>query len=144
MSEQKLHTNLAAEYHVLSMLHRFGANALMTVGNKKAVDIVVENGGKTFTVEVKGLSKGYSFPAGNYRTKINDKNHYFVFVSFRGQMRSADAVPDVYIVPAKDLEKNHAELGNKLLIIQNKVNNVYTTSLELLSAKYKNKWEVFQ
>ena len=34
-------TNLAAEFHVLSMLHRLGADATLTLGNKKGVDIVV-------------------------------------------------------------------------------------------------------
>lgn len=34
-------TNLAAEFYVLSMLHRWGADAVLTLGNKKAVDILV-------------------------------------------------------------------------------------------------------
>ena len=34
-------TNLAAEFYVLSVLHRLGAEANLTLGNKKAVDIVV-------------------------------------------------------------------------------------------------------
>ena len=34
-------TNLASEFYVLSMLHRFGCNASLTLGNKKSVDIVV-------------------------------------------------------------------------------------------------------
>jgi hypothetical protein len=34
-------TNLASEFHVLSMLHRRGAEASLTVGNKKSVDIAV-------------------------------------------------------------------------------------------------------
>jgi hypothetical protein len=34
-------TNLAAEFYVLSMLHRLGADAALTLGNKKAVDIIV-------------------------------------------------------------------------------------------------------
>jgi hypothetical protein len=31
-------TNLAAEFYVLSILHRLGFDATMTLGNKKAVD----------------------------------------------------------------------------------------------------------
>jgi hypothetical protein len=34
-------TNLASEFYVLSMLHRFGCDASLTLGNKKSVDIVV-------------------------------------------------------------------------------------------------------
>jgi hypothetical protein len=33
-------TNLAAEFYVLSLLHRLGADAALTLGNKKAVDII--------------------------------------------------------------------------------------------------------
>lgn len=33
-------TNLAAEFYVLSCLHRLGGAANLTLGNKKAVDIV--------------------------------------------------------------------------------------------------------
>ncbi len=34
-------TNLAAEFYVLSMLHRLGADANLTLGNKKSVDIAI-------------------------------------------------------------------------------------------------------
>ncbi|MFC1789277.1 hypothetical protein ACFLZE_05135 [Thermodesulfobacteriota bacterium] len=36
---KKYNTNLAAEFHVLSILHRLGYEATLTLGNKKAVDI---------------------------------------------------------------------------------------------------------
>lgn len=36
-------TNLAAEFFVLSMLHRLGADPLLTLVNKQAVDIVITN-----------------------------------------------------------------------------------------------------
>jgi hypothetical protein len=42
MSEQPFNTHLAAEFLVMSALYRLGANALLTPGNKKTVDIVVE------------------------------------------------------------------------------------------------------
>ncbi len=40
----KYNTNLASEFYVLSMLHRLGADASLTLGNKKAVDIIVVQG----------------------------------------------------------------------------------------------------
>ncbi len=50
-------TNLAAEFYVLSVLHRLGAEANLTLGNKKAVDIVVVRGaGDTVTIDVEGLA----------------------------------------------------------------------------------------
>ncbi|MCI0428424.1 MAG: hypothetical protein L0Z46_10455 [Nitrospiraceae bacterium] len=41
----KYDTNLAAEFYVLSTLHRLGADASLTLGHKKAVDIFVAQGG---------------------------------------------------------------------------------------------------
>jgi hypothetical protein len=37
----RYHTNLAAEFYVLSCLHRLGLDAHLTLGNRKGVDIVV-------------------------------------------------------------------------------------------------------
>ena len=50
-------TNLASEFYVLSVLHRLGAEANLTLGNKKAVDIVIVHAaGDAVTVDVKGLA----------------------------------------------------------------------------------------
>ena len=50
-------TNLAAEFHALSVLYRLGAEATLTLGNKKSVDIVVvRSAGDTITVDVKGIA----------------------------------------------------------------------------------------
>ena len=71
-------TNLAAEFYVLSMLHRLGADAALTLGNKKAVDIFVANeGGSTITIEVKGVAKRYDWPADNIRS-FHNPQHVFV------------------------------------------------------------------
>jgi hypothetical protein len=78
-------TNLAAEFHVLSMLHRRGAEASLTLGNKKLVDIAVVRGaGRTVTIDVKGVAKRWDWPADNVR--MPDHNRYFLaLVSFEGQ-----------------------------------------------------------
>jgi len=50
-------TNLASEFYALSTLHRLGADANLTLGNKKFVDIAVIRGeGDAITVDVKGLA----------------------------------------------------------------------------------------
>jgi hypothetical protein len=41
MSEPPYNTNLAAEFYVLSVLHRLGTAATVTLGSKKSVDIAV-------------------------------------------------------------------------------------------------------
>src|SRR3990172_7500083 len=62
----RYNTNLASEYYVLACLHRLGATANLTLGNKKGVDIVVvRDAGDAVTVEVKGVADKYEWPADN-------------------------------------------------------------------------------
>jgi hypothetical protein len=96
-------TNLAAEFYVLSMLHRLGADAALTLGNKKAVDIIVVNGnGTTSTIDVKGLEKRYDWPADNIRL-LEKPNHYYAFVSFEGKITDPLSPPSVWIIPDTEL-----------------------------------------
>lgn len=74
-------TNLAAEFHVLSCLHRLGCNASLTQGNKKAVDIFVADGDATRTVEVKGVAGKHDWPANNIATRPK-ANHFIVLVGY--------------------------------------------------------------
>ena len=51
-------TNLASEYMMMSMLHRCGFEAYLSLGNKKGVDIIVKTKkGAICIVEVKGVNK---------------------------------------------------------------------------------------
>jgi hypothetical protein len=59
-------TNLAAEFYVLSMMHRLGAEANLTLGNKKSVDIAsVRGAGDVITIDVKGLAGSTAWPVDN-------------------------------------------------------------------------------
>jgi hypothetical protein len=51
-------TNLAAEFYILSMLHRLGIDANLTLENKKSVDDIaaVRSAGDAITIDVKGLA----------------------------------------------------------------------------------------
>jgi hypothetical protein len=61
-------TNLAAEVFVMSALHRLGADAALSLRNKKAVDITVVRGeGEAVTVDVKGVAEAFDWPADNVR-----------------------------------------------------------------------------
>ena len=96
-------TNLAAEFYVLSMLHRLGADAALTLGNKKAVDIIVANENRTITtVEVKGLAKAYDWPADNIHNFL-DTQHFYVLVSFEGKITDPLFPPSAWIIPANEL-----------------------------------------
>ena len=99
-------TNLAAEYHVLSCLHRRGLTANLTLGNKKGIDIVVvREVGDAVTVEVKGVAKKYDWPANNLVTQRPDR-HFVALVSFEGRIEEPEMPPPrVWIVPFSDAER---------------------------------------
>jgi hypothetical protein len=138
MGEKGIQTNLASEFHVLSLLHRIGAEAQLTLGNKKSVDIFVIKDGKSLTIDVKSIRKGSAFIVGNYEEKASSKTHYFVFVSYNGTMKDIETQPEVFVVPAKDLD------GKPLVRKQNKnVNNVMLGDLRETGNNYRNNFSVF-
>src|SRR5205823_6292712 len=98
-------TNLAAEFYVLSCLHRLGLTANLTLGNKKGVDIVVvREAGDAVTVEVKGIANKYDWPAANLATQHPDQ-HFVVLVSFDGRIGDRTmAPPRVWVVPFPEIE----------------------------------------
>ncbi|MFZ7103719.1 MAG: hypothetical protein ACOWWO_13840 [Peptococcaceae bacterium] len=97
-------TNLASEFWFLSALYRLGVDAHLTLGNKKAVDIIIFNSSNVnVTVDVKGVAEQYDWPADNF---IFDKpNHYYALMSFDGNISDIDKVPSVWIIPSKDISK---------------------------------------
>jgi hypothetical protein len=98
-------TNLAAEFHVLSILHRLGAAANLTLGNKKGVDIVVVRGaGDAVTVEVKGVAKRYDWPADNIQSAF-PRRHFVALVSFEGRIAEATFAPRCWVVPLPKLKR---------------------------------------
>jgi hypothetical protein len=72
-------TNLASEFYVISMLHRKGIDASLTLGNKKAVDIIIaDKKGRIITIDVKGLQGTTNFPIENWKRKESFSNICFV------------------------------------------------------------------
>src|SRR5260221_10752573 len=92
-------TNLAAEFYALSMLHRLGADANLTLGNKKSVDIAVVRGkGASITIDVKGLAGKTGWPIDNLGA--GNPKHFIVFVCFRGKITDPAAAPLVWVIPS--------------------------------------------
>lgn len=142
MGEKGQNTNLASEFYVLSMLYRLGINAHLTLGNKKSVDIVIENGKKIITIDVKGMIGKTIFLMDNFTKEAN--NHYFVFVTYLGKINDYSIIPEVYIVPSNDINKEQKLLNNEtLLYINNKKNRrgVSYSKIKKLSKKYKDRWD---
>jgi len=96
-------TNLAAEFYVLSMLYRLGAEAFLTLGNKKSVDIIVTHpNASTLTLDVKGLAGPYDWPADNI-VLPGPMSHFIALLSFEGKIADPLHVPSVWIIPANEL-----------------------------------------
>jgi hypothetical protein len=103
MSETQYNTNLAAEFYVLSVLHRLGVDATLTLGNKKSVDIaVIKAAGSAITIDVKGLAGTTSWPVDNVK-KVKDR-HFLAFVCYGGRIHDPTMQPEVWVIPSESLE----------------------------------------
>jgi hypothetical protein len=131
-------TNLAAEFYVLSVLHRLGISATLTLGNKKSVDIVItRDAGQAITVDVKGLAGTTNWPIDNI--KEGKENHFIVFVTFLGKISDPSVLPEVYIVPSKKISapviyENRA--GNRRVIPLGRARESWK--------QYKDAWELLR
>ena len=97
-------TGIASEFYVLSMLLRKGADATLTLGNKKNIDIFVNKDGKALTIDVKGLKSTGDFILGNHEETFQDKNHYFIFVHYHN-FEDNSLLPDIFVVPATEISE---------------------------------------
>ena len=98
-------TNLASEFYVLSTLYRLGFDAVMTLGNKKMVDIIVTNNkGDILTIDIKGISKKYDWPADNIKAP-KGKKPFIVLVCYDGKIEDATISPLSWIIPYGEIEK---------------------------------------
>jgi hypothetical protein len=131
-------TNLAAEFYVLSVLHRLGISATLTLGNKKSVDIVItRDAGDAITVDVKRLAGMTNWPIDNIRE--GKDNHFIVFVTFLGKIGDPSVLPEVYIVPSKKISapviyENPA--GNRRVIPLRRARESWK--------EYKDHWELLR
>jgi hypothetical protein len=127
-------TNLAAEFHVLSILHRFGADANLTLGNKKSVDIaLIRDAGDSLTIDVKGLAGTTGWPIDSIRP--GSPQHFLVFVCYQGQIADPTVTPLCWVVPSGDVAKlaYHAPGGRKLM----RVSTLKVTGEVYLSAWHR-------
>ncbi len=144
MGEISSNTNLASEYYVLSCLYRIGADAYLTLGNKKSVDIIVKKPHRLITIDVKGLKGTTNFPIDNWTE--SSENHYLVFVTYNDKITDTTILPDVYIVPSMEIETAYDELKGRSMVYVNPKGNrkvVELGRLKKLADRYKNNWHPF-
>lgn len=131
----RYHTAMAAEFHVLSMLHRIGATAMLTLGNHKAIDIVVTRAsGDLVTIDVKGIAGKTSWPI---NVRYTSREHYYVFVSFLGKMCDPGIRPETYVVPSVSLARlkyTNRKTGREFMPLR---------TMRARSQRYRDRWGVF-
>lgn len=121
-------TGIASEYLILSLLYRAGAEAYISIGNKKSIDIrVIKSDGTSISVDVKSVRDYSSLVVNNINIS---ENHFIVFVIYKKKFDSLNLMPDIYILPSiKLLEPN-------MITIYKNEKRVIKHSIE----KYKNEW----
>ena len=126
-------TNLAAEFFVLSMLHRKGITANLTLGNRKEVDIVVEKAtGELITIDVKGIAGTTSWPIDRFAG--GRKGHFLIFVSFKGKIGDETVIPEVYVIPSPVVSR---------ILYKGRTGRQFVELRKLRkSGKYKDCWEL--
>ena len=99
MAHEKYHTNLASEFYVMSVLSRLGLDANLTLGNQKAVDIVVARAaGDAVTIDVKAVVGKTDWLTGAAPLKPRER-HFIVLLSYEGKFGDLERVPRAWIVP---------------------------------------------
>jgi hypothetical protein len=129
VNTKKYDINLAAESHVLSILHRLGFEATlalghkaaMSLGNKKDVDIIVfKPDGRIAKIDVIGTS-GHKDWSINARNLARRKGIYIVLVCFSNKISDPNECPSVWVVPIRDLKKFINEYRTKTVVSHSKL-----------------------
>ena len=129
----KYETNLASEFYVLAALYRLGADASLSLGNKKAVDItVVRAAGDSFTIDVKGVAGKYDWPADNINPVLRER-HFLVFVSFEGKFEDPREVPTIWIVPPAAVGQFRVQYSGRC--------NISRAKLQAEGDCYRERWD---
>lgn len=128
-------TSLAAEFYVLSMLHRIGLDANLTLGNKKAVDIaIIRAEGDAYTVDVKGTSGSDTWLVGNVHAR---ERHFVVLVAFLRKMADPTILPEVYVIPSMEL----CRTNNPLITVTPKGwRMVYAKTMRTHGKQFRDAW----
>jgi hypothetical protein len=118
----------------MSLLHRLGADAALSLGNKKAVDItVVRAEGEAVTIDVKGVAGPYDWPADNVRVPDHDR-HFLALVSFEGRIGDPELVPSVWVVPARELPPLLRTYKTRVVVSR--------AAVRADSERYRNAWHL--
>jgi hypothetical protein len=127
-------TNLASEFYILSILYRLGLNANLTLGNKKAVDIVVvRDVGEAITIDVKAVAGKDDWLLGKPGLRPRPR-HFVVLVTYDAEFQNPSQLPRVWIIP-------HAEF---LHLVKFGSGMYFVSRKQVLSeaGAYENAWHL--
>jgi hypothetical protein len=107
------HLQLAAKFHVLSVLHFHGAEANLALAQQENVDVIAFNrSGVVLTIDVKTLSESGKWVVDPFTVR---KHHFVVFVDFTNRAPGAEVIPEVYVVASDRLHDFVAHTSLKRL-----------------------------
>jgi hypothetical protein len=95
------HLQLAAKFHVLSILHLHGAEANLALSQPENVDVIVFNRlGAALTIQVKTLPSSREWVVDPFTVR---RHHFVVFVGFASAAQGSEIAPDVFVVASETL-----------------------------------------
>jgi len=95
------HLELAAKFHVLSVLHRFGLEANLALAQPDSVDIAALGArGQAITIDVKTVDGARDWLVDRFSAR---KHHYVVVVAFAPQPMNVH--PRAFVVASEALQK---------------------------------------
>jgi hypothetical protein len=98
------HLELAAKFHVLSVLHRLGVEANLSLAQPDNVDIaILSRAGLAVTIDVKTVAEGaHEWLVDQFSAR---KHHYVAVVEFSSPRGNVVAQPHTYLVASEALQE---------------------------------------
>lgn len=121
-------TGIASEYLVLSMLYRLGADAYITLGNRKSIDIwVIQDENHAISIDVKSVRDYSSIPVDHVQGL---PNHYIVFVVYKKKFSDLKQLPDIYVVPSEEVVRRRVTFNTYYRIMKGDID------------EFKDRWDL--
>lgn len=100
---RRKHLELAAKFHVLSALHRFGVEANLALAQPDNVDIaVLGNAGQAITIDVRTVQSAREWVVDEFSAR---RHHYIVIVAFASDTDGVIAQPAAYVIASQALRR---------------------------------------
>lgn len=126
MKADRNSSHLSGEFFVAAELYRRGYSVGMTLGNAKAVDLIVDRGTKAVPIQVKTIRDKYSAGWPMWKEDVKPGVLY-VFVCLNGP----DARPDYFILTSREAKSKVWEYTTRGIVPLS----------DLKDKKYQDRWD---